>query len=410
MTYRSGRHFLQLPGPTNVPDRILRAMDRPPIDHRGPEFGELGLRVLTGLKDVFHASEHVFVYPASGSGAWEAALVNTLSPGDRVVRYDSGHFCETWGAVAEGVGLIVDVLPWDWRRPVDPAVVEEHLNADEDHEIKAVLLTHNETSTGVKSDIPGVRAAIDRADHPALLLVDAVSSLCAMELRHDEWGVDVTITGSQKGLMLPPGLSFAAVSRKALYAHQHAGLPRYYWDWSAMMAANERGYFPYTPATNLLYGLDESLAMLREEGLDNTLKRHDRLAKATRAAVAAWGLENFCLEESGFSSAQTTVKMPDGTDADALRKIILERFDMSLGSGLGKLKGQVFRIGHLGDINELMVAGTLCGVEMGLELAGVPHRPGGVRAALDVWSAEGALEIVSAEGALEVLSAEGGGA
>ncbi len=389
MRFRSGRHFLQLPGPTNVPDRILRAMDRPPIDHRGPEFAELGRRVLAGLKEVFQASTHVFVYPASGSGSWEAALVNTLSPGDRVVRYDNGHFVETWGAVAGAVGLTVDVLPSDWRRPVDVAALEEHLGGDEDHEIKAVLVVQNETSTGVMNDIPSVRAAIDAAGHPALLMVDAVSSLCAMELLHDEWGVDVTNSGSQKGLMLPPGLSFTAVSSKALEAHQNAGLARSYWDWSAMLASNETGYFPYTPATNLLYGLDEALTMLREEGRENTLKRHARLARATRAAVAAWGLENFCLEESGFSSAQTTVKMPDGTDADALRKIILERFDMSLGSGLGKLKGGVFRIGHLGDINELTVAGTLCGVEMGLELAGVPHRPGGVRAALDVFSTEG---------------------
>ena len=389
MRFRSGRHFLQLPGPTNVPDRILRAMDRPPIDHRGPEFAKLGQRILTGLKQVFGASEHVFVYPASGSGSWEAALVNTLSPGDRVVRYDNGHFIETWGAVASAVGLTVDVLPSDWRKPVDPAALEQHLGSDGSHEIKAVLVVHNETSTGVMSDIPGIRAAIDRAGHPALLMVDAVSSLCAMELLHDDWGVDVTNSGSQKGLMLPPGLSFTAVSSKALEAHQNAGLPRSYWDWSAMLTSNETGFFPYTPATNLLYGLDESLIMLREEGRENTLKRHARLAKATRAAVAAWGLDNFCLEESGFSSAQTTVKMPDGTDADALRKVILERFDMSLGSGLGKLKGEVFRIGHLGAINELTVAGTLCGVEMGLELSGVPHRPGGVRAALEVFSAEG---------------------
>jgi alanine-glyoxylate transaminase/serine-glyoxylate transaminase/serine-pyruvate transaminase len=364
-------------------------MGRPPIDHRGPEFGELGRRILAGLKEVFGASEHVFVYPASGSGSWEAALVNTLSPGDRVVRFDNGHFIETWGAVATALGLAVNVLPSDWRRPVDAGVLEAHLGSDKEHEIKAVLVVQNETSTGVMSDIRGVRAAIDRAGHPALLLVDAVSSLCAMELLHDEWGVDVTITGSQKGLMLPPGLSFAAVSQKALAAHEGAELKRSYWDWSAMLAANERGYFPYTPATNLLYGLDEALTMLREEGRENTLKRHARMASATRAAVAAWGLDNFCLEEGGFSSAQTTVKMPSGTDADTLRRIILERFDMSLGSGLGKLKGQVFRIGHLGDINELMVAGTLCGVEMGLELAGVPHRPGGVRAALEVFTAEG---------------------
>ncbi len=364
-------------------------MDRPPIDHRGPEFGELGRRILAGLKEVFGASEHVFVYPASGSGSWEAALVNTLSPGDRVVRFDAGHFIETWGAVARAVGLTVNVLPSDWRRPIDPAALEAHLASDKDHEIKAVLVVQNETSTGVMSDIRGVRAAIDRAGHPALLMVDAVSSLCAMELLHDEWGIDVTITGSQKGLMLPPGLSFAAVSPKAMAAHRDAELARSYWDWSAMLSANERGYFPYTPATNLLYGLDEALTMLREEGRENTLKRHARLARATRAAVTAWRLENFCLEESAFSSAQTTVKMPDGTDADALRRIILERFDMSLGSGLGKLKGQVFRIGHLGDINELTVAGTLCGVEMGLELAGVPHNPGGVQAALEVFTAEG---------------------
>ena len=389
MKFRSGRHFLQLPGPTNVPGRILRAMEPPPIDHRGPEFGELGKRILEGLKLVFGASEHVFVYPASGTGAWEAALVNTLSPGDRVVRYDNGHFSEGWGGVAASMGLGVDVLPWDWRRPVDPAALEEHLDGDGDHEIKAVLLTHNETSTGVMSDIQGIRAAIDRAGHPALFMVDAVSSLCTMELLHDEWGIDVTMSGSQKGLMLPPGLSFAAVSRKALDAHQNARLPRSYWDWSAILASNESGYFPYTPATNLLYGLDEALKMLNEEGLENTLERHARLANATRAAVAAWGLENFCLEESGFSSAQTTVKMPEGSDADALRKIVLERFDMSLGSGLGKLKGQIFRIGHMGDINDLMVAGTLCGVEMGLELAGVPYRPGGVRAGLEVLCIEG---------------------
>ncbi len=389
MKFRSGRHFLQLPGPTNVPDRILRAMGRPTIDHRGPEFAELGRRILTGLKDIFRASEYVFVYPASGSGSWEAALVNTLSPGDRVVRYDSGYFSDTWGAVASAMGLTVDVLPSDLRRPVDPATLEAHLAGDGSHEIKAVLIIHNETSTGVTNDIPGIRAAIDRAGHPALLMIDAVSSLCAMELRHDEWGVDVTMSGSQKGLMLPPGLSFAAVSRKALDAHQEAGLSRSYWDWSAMLTFEETGYFPYTPATNLLYGLDEALTMFREEGLDNTLKRHARLARATRAAVSAWELENFCLEESAFSSAVTSVMMPDGTDANVLRKIILERFDMSLGGGLGKLKGDVFRIGHLGDVNELMIAGTLCGVEMGLGLAGVPHRPGGVRAALDVWSSEG---------------------
>ena len=364
-------------------------MARPTIDHRGPEFGELGLRILAGLKEVFRASEHVFMYPASGSGSWEAALVNTLSPGDRVVGFDGGHFAETWSAVARNVGLTVDALPSDWRKGVDPSVLEERLSADPGHEIKAVLVVHNETSTGVTNDVPAVRAALDRAGHPALLLVDAVSSLCVMDLRHDEWGVDVTITGSQKGLMLPPGLGFAAVSEKALYAHAQAQIPRSYWDWTAMRMSNEDGYFPYTPATNLMYGLDEALEMLREEGLDQTFARHARLAEATRRAVAAWELENFCLDESAFSSALTCVQVPEGVDANELRRVILDRLDMSLGGGLGKIKGRVFRIGHLGDLNDLTLAGTLCGVEMGLGMAGVPHRAGGVQVALEFLASEG---------------------
>ena len=389
MAFRSGRHFLQLPGPTNVPERILRAMARPTIDHRAPEFGEMGRRILAGLKEVFRASEHVFMYPASGSGSWEAGLVNTLSPGDRVAAFDSGHFAETWAGVARNMGLTVDVLSSDWRRGVDPAVLEECLTADTGHQIKAVLVVHNETSTGVTNDIPTARAALDRADHPALLMIDAVSSLCAMDLRHDEWGVDVTIAGSQKGLMLPPGLSFAAVSKKALEAHADAELPRSYWNWTAMKTSNEDGYFPYTPATNLMYGLDEALKMLREEGLDRTFARHARFAEATRRAVAAWELENFCLDESAFSSSLTCVQVPDGTDANELRRVIVERLDMSLGGGLGKLKGRVFRIGHLGDLNDLTLAGTLCGVEMGLSMAGVPHQAGGVQVALEFLTGEG---------------------
>ncbi len=363
-------------------------MARPTIDHRGPEFGRMGRRALAGLKEVFRASEHVFMYPASGSGSWEAALVNTLSSGDRVVAFDSGHFALTWAGVARDVGLTVELLPSDWRRGVHPQVLEERLAADGPHAIKAVLLVHNETSTGVTNDVPSMRAALDRAGHPALLMVDAVSSLGAMELRHDEWGVDVTISCSQKGLMLPPGLGFAAVSRKALEAHASAGLPRSYWDWTAMQALNEDGYFPYTPATNLMYGLADALEMLREEGLDRTLARHARFGEATRRAVESWQLENYCLDESAFSSALTCVQVPDGTDANELRQIILECLDMALGGGLGKLEGRVFRIGHLGDLNEVSLAGTLCGIEMGLRMAGVPHRAGGAQAALEFLTDE----------------------
>ncbi len=382
MAYRSGRHFLQLPGPTNVPDRILRAMDRPVIDHRGPEFGAMVLELLDGLRWVFGARTHVFIFPSSASGCWESALVNTLSPGNRVLVYDNGFFAAKWAGIARRVGLEADVIDADWRRPVDPAALEDRLGEDGEGVYRAVLVVHNETSTGVTSEIEAVRGALDRAGHPALLMVDAVSSLGATDYRHDEWGVDVTVCGSQKGLMMPPGLGFCAVSEKALAAHEAAEAPRAYWDWSDVLRFNERGFFPYTPATTLLYGLAEALAMLREEGLEAVFARHARFAESTRRAVAAWGLDNFCADPAGYSASGTTVLVPDAVDAEALRKMILERFDMSLGTGLGRLKGSVFRIGHLGDFNELMLAGTLCGVEMGLRAAGVPHTSGGVDAAL----------------------------
>ena len=379
---RPGRHFLQIPGPTNVPERILRAMGRPTIDHRGPEFADLTRGIFEGLKDVFKTSGPVVIYPASGTGAWEGALVNTLSPGDRVLMFETGQFAALWHSVAERLGLEAELVPGDWRHGVDPAQVEAKLADDTAHAIKAVCVVHNETATGVTSRVAEVRAAMDRAGHPALLLVDTVSSLASIDYRHDEWGVDVTVGCSQKGLMLPPGLGFNAVSGKALAAAKAATLPKAYWDWGPMLDNNARGFFPYTPPTNLLYGLAEALAMLGEEGLDNVFARHDRLAEATRRAVRAWGLEILCLNPAEYSSALTAIVMPEGHDADALRKVILERFDLSLGTGLGKVKGKVFRIGHLGDFNELMLAGTLCGVEMGLGLAGVPHQRGGVDAAL----------------------------
>jgi alanine-glyoxylate transaminase/serine-glyoxylate transaminase/serine-pyruvate transaminase len=383
-TARSGRHFLQIPGPTNVPDRVLRAIDRPTIDHRGPEFGELGRRVLDGLKKVFRTRGPVVIYPASGTGAWEAALVNTLSPGDCVLMVETGHFATLWQKMALRLGLQPDFIVGDWRHGVDATVVQSRLEADREHRIKAVCVVHNETSTGVTSRIALVRQAIDAARHPALLLVDTISSLGSIDYRHDEWGVDVTVAGSQKGLMLPPGLSFNAISDKALAAAKQAKLARSYWDWDDMIANNRNGYFPYTPATNLLYGLDEAIDMLLEEGLDNVFARHDRHAEATRAAVRAWGLEILCAEPAEYSSSLTAVLMPPGHDEAEFRRVVLERFDMSLGAGLTKLKGKVFRIGHLGDFNDLTLMGTLAGVEMGLAAAGVPHRTGGVRAAMDV--------------------------
>ena len=378
----SGRHFLQIPGPTNVPDRVLRAIDRPTIDHRGPEFGELGRTVLAGMKRVFATEANVVIYPASGTGAWEAALVNTLSPGDRVLMAETGHFATLWRKLAERLSLAVDFVPGDWRRGADVAAIEARLAADRAHAIKAVCVVHNETATGAVTHVPAVRAALDRTGHPALLMVDTISSLGSLDYRHDEWGVDVTIGGSQKGLMLPPGLSFNAFSAKALAAADRAKMPRSYWDWREMLASNANGYFPYTPATNLLYGLAEALAMLFEEGLPGVFARHDRFGEATRRAVRAWGLEIQCAEPADYSSVLTGVVMPEGHSADAFRRIVLERYDMSLGQGLGRLSGKVFRIGHLGWFNDLMLCGTLAGVEMGLALAGVPHRKGGVDAAM----------------------------
>ena len=382
--FKSGRHFLQIPGPSNVPDRILRAIDRPTIDHRGPEFGRLGRAVLAGCQTVFGTSGPVVIFPASGTGAWEAAIVNTLGHGDRVLMYETGQFASLWRAMAGRFGLQVDWVPGDWRRGVDPADVEARLRADPERSIKAVMVVHNETSTGVTSRIPEIRAAVDRADHPALFMVDTISSLGSMDYQHEAWGIDVTVSGSQKGLMLPPGLSFNAMSDKALAAARAGGMPRSYWDWQEMLAPNATGYFPYTPSTNLLYGLEEAIAMLLEEGLPNVFARHGRHAAATRAAVQGWGLEILCQEPQEYSRILTAVVMPDGHDADHLRQVILDNYDMSLGAGLAKLKGRVFRIGHLGYFNDLMLLGTLGGVEMGLHAAGVPHRAGGVACAMDL--------------------------
>jgi alanine-glyoxylate transaminase/serine-glyoxylate transaminase/serine-pyruvate transaminase len=391
----SGRHFLQIPGPTNVPDRVLRAIDNPTIDHRGPEFGELGKKVLSGMKAIFKTKSHVIIFPASGTGAWEAALVNTLSPGDKVLMFETGHFATLWRKMAEKLGLSVEFVEGDWRHGVDPAAVEAKLAADKGHQVKAVLVVHNETSTGCTTRVGEVRAAMNRAKHPALLMVDTISSLGSIDYRHDEWGVDVTVAGSQKGLMLPPGLSFNAISAKAIEASKTAKLTRSFWGWDEMITANATGYFPYTPATNLLYGLSEALDMMAEEGLDNVFRRHDRHAEATRRAASTWGLEILCLEPKEYSSALTALLMPAGHDADKFRKTVLNAFDMSLGAGLTKVAGKVFRIGHLGSFNDLMLMGTLSGVEMGLSLAGVPHRKGGAQAAMD-YLVECAAKPVSA--------------
>ena len=380
--YQSGHHFLQIPGPTNVPGRILRAMAQPTIDHRGPEFAALGREVLEGVRAVFKTSGPVVIFPSSGTGAWEAALINTLSPGDKVLAFEIGEFSRLWSEMARKLGLDVDVVPTDWTRGVDPEIAEAKLSEDKGRQIRAVMVVHNETSTGSTSQIASIRRAIDRVGHPALLLVDAVSSLGSIDLRHDEWGIDVTVTGSQKGLMLPPGLGFNAISEKALAASRHAGFAKSYWAWEPMLGPNQTGFFPYTPATNLLYGLREALKMLHEEGLENVFQRHARLAGAARAAVKAWGLEILCRYPEEYSNVLTTIMLPAGHDADEFRKIVVARFNMSLGAGLGRLKGRAFRIGHLGDFNELMLAGTLCGVEMGLELAGIPFSRGGVDAAM----------------------------
>ena len=381
-SHPAGRHFLQIPGPTNVPDRVLRAIDRPTIDHRGPEFAQLGLSILGRIGSIFDTREPVVIYAASGTGAWEAALVNTLSAGNRVLMAETGHFALLWKRLAERLGLQPEFIPGDWRHGADADAVHARLADDRAHAIKAVCIVHNETSTGVVSNVPRIRDVIDRANHPALLFVDTISSLGSIEYHHDAWGVDVTVAGSQKGLMLPPGLSFNAVSEKAREASKRATLPRAYWGWEEIIAANRNGYWPWTPATNLLYGLDAALDQLLDEGLPNVFARHARHGNATRAAVRAWGLEILCANADEYSNSLTAVLMPDGHDADALRRVVLERFDMSLGTGLSKLAGRVFRIGHLGDFNDLTLMGTLAGVEMGLRLAGVPHRDGGVEAAM----------------------------
>ena len=384
MTYTAGRHFLQIPGPSTVPERVMRAIDMPVIDHRGPEFAQLGKDVLAGMKRVFKTQADVIIYPASGTGAWEAALVNTLSPGDTVLMYESGQFATLWKNLALRLGLKPEFISGDWRHGADPAAIEARLAEDKGHTIKAVCVVHNETSTGATSRIGEVRKAIDRAKHPALFMVDTISGLGSVDYRHDEWGVDVTVAGSQKGLMLPPGLSFNAISAKALAASQHAKLPRSYWSWDEMLAPNKNGFFPYTPATNLLYGLREALKMLLdEEGLDKVFARHQRHAEATRRAVNAWGLEVLCQNPAEYSGVLTAVLMPAGHSEVAFRKVVLEHFNMSLGSGLGKIADKVFRIGHLGDFNDLTLLGTLAGVEMGLELAGVPHKKGGVTVAME---------------------------
>jgi alanine-glyoxylate transaminase/serine-glyoxylate transaminase/serine-pyruvate transaminase len=384
---RPGRHFLQIPGPTNVPDRVLRAMDQAVIDHRGPEFAALGREVLDGMRAIFQTRQHVVIYPSSGTGACEAALTNVLAPGDRLVVMETGWFSHVaWRQVAERLGLQVDYVPGAWRRGASPDDLEGRLATDRQHEIKAVVVVHNETSTGVVSRIADLRAVMNRLQHPALLMVDAVSSLGSIDFRFDEWGVDVAVSGSQKGLMVPPGLGFNAVSEKALAvsAKRQVQARSSYWDWHEMIRINGSGYFPYTPATTLLYGLREAVRMLQEEGLDAVFHRHARFGEATRDAVRAWGLDIVCEEPREYSNVTTAVLMPDGHDADRLRRVILERFDMSLGTGLGKLAGRAFRIGHLGSLNDLMLVGTLGGVEMGFAVAGVPHREGGVGAALKV--------------------------
>ena len=381
----AGRHFLQIPGPTNVPDRVLRAIDRPTIDHRGPEAADLFRSCLDGMKPIFECEGPVIIYPSSGSGAWEAALVNTLNPGDRVLAFETGQFAVLWAKMACNLGLQVDLIPGDWRTGVNAAAIAERLTDDRERQIKAVTVVHNETSTGITSSVAAVRQALDDARHPALLMVDTISSLASMEYRHDAWGVDVTVGGSQKGMMLPPGLSFNAVSKKALDASQTSRFPKGYFRWADMLENNARGFFPYTPATNLIYGLRIALDMLAEEGLPNVFRRHARLAEATRRAVRAWGLEIQAINPAEYSNTATAVRMPEGFNEAEFRAAVLERFNLSLGSGLGKVAGKVFRIGHLGDLNELMLAGSLAGVEMGLAAAGVPHQPGGVAAAMEYF-------------------------
>ena len=385
-TFKSGRHFLQIPGPTNIPDRVLRAMDYPIIDHRGLKFANLTKSILDRIKMVFKTKEPVVIYPASGTGAWEAAIVNTLSEGDKVLMFETGHFSFLWLEIAKKFKLQVDFVPGDWRTGVDPRIVEQKLKDDKEKKIKAIFVVHNETSTGVTSKIPKIRKAIDDANHPSLFFVDSISSLGSIDYRHEEWKVDVTVGGSQKGLLLPPGLSFNALSSKAMKAYNRSTLAKSYWDWKPMLENNKNGFFPYTPATNLLYGLNEALNILLEEGLENVFKRHNKLAEASRRAVRAWGLEILCKNKEEYSSSLTAALVPEGYDADDLRKIILDNYDMSLGTGLTKFKGKIFRIGHLGDFNELMLAGTLAGIEMGLKKSKIPFKPGGIMAALDYLS------------------------
>ena len=382
--YMPGKHFLQLPGPSNVPDRILRAMDYPTIDHRGPKFSDLANDCLEGIKTIFKTKSNVIIYPASGTGAWEAALVNTIRENELVLMVETGHFASLWNKMALRLGIRTEFLETDWRRGVVPEKLLDRLQKDTKNEIKAVCVVHNETSTGCTSRIEEVRKALNSANHNALLMVDTISGLASMEYKHDEWGVDITVSGSQKGLMLPPGLSFNAISDKALRISKTSGMRRSYWDWEEQIDANKSGSFPYTPATNLLYGLKEAINMLHEEGLDNVFKRHEKHALATRAAVQAWGFENVCKEEKDFSNVLTAVMLPENHNADNLRKIILENFNMSLGAGLSKLAGKVFRIGHLGDFNDLMLMGTLNGLELGFEIAGIPYQKGGTAKATEI--------------------------
>ena len=384
--FQTGRHFLQIPGPTNVPDRVLRAMDRPTIDHRGPEFAALTQKCLNGIKTIFKTDSNVVIFPASGTGAWEAALVNTLQSGDRVLMVETGHFASLWQKMANKLNIMTEFLETDWRSGANPEKLAERLSADSTHKIKAVCVVHNETSTGCTSPIAEIRNVMDDINHPALLMVDTISSLASIDYQHDEWGVDVTVAGSQKGLLLPPGLSFNAVSAKALETSKKGGMPRSYWDWNEQIQANKSGAFPYTPATNLLYGLEIAIEMLHEEGLEAVFTRHNRHAEATRDAVQAWGLETLCQNPENYSSSLTAVMLPEGHDADKFREIVLNNFNMSLGNGLSKLAGKVFRIGHLGDFNDLMLLGTLSGVEMGLSLAGIPHQRGGVETAMQKLS------------------------